>query len=35
MNFNMYVPTKIIFGKGRLSELHQQQMSLIGGYINE
>lgn len=24
--FNMYVPTRFVFGKGRLSELHQQKM---------
>lgn len=24
--FNMYVPTSFVFGKGRLSELHQQKM---------
>lgn len=26
MSFNMYVPTRIIFGNGRLDELHQQEM---------
>lgn len=26
MSFNMYVPTRFVFGNGRLSELHQQKM---------
>lgn len=26
MNFNMYVPTRFIFGCGRLSELHEQKL---------
>lgn len=26
MNFNMFVPTKTLFGKGRLNELHQQAL---------
>ncbi|MGO0985319.1 iron-containing alcohol dehydrogenase [Clostridioides difficile] len=26
MNFNMYVPTRFIFGNGRLDELHQQKL---------
>ena len=26
MNFNMYVPTRFVFGNGRLSELHQQKL---------
>lgn len=26
MSFNMYVPTRFVFGNGRLNELHQQQM---------
>jgi len=26
MSFNMYVPTRFVFGKGRLSELHQQKL---------
>jgi len=26
MSFNMYVPTRFIFGSGRLSELHQQKL---------
>jgi alcohol dehydrogenase len=26
MKFNMYVPTRLIFGSGRLSELHEQKM---------
>ena len=24
--FNMYVPTRFLFGNGRLNELHQQKM---------
>lgn len=26
MSFNMYVPTRFIFGCGRLSELHEQKL---------
>lgn len=26
MNFNMYIPTRFIFGNGRLDELHQQKL---------
>jgi len=26
MGFNMYVPTRFVFGCGRLSELHQQKL---------
>lgn len=26
MSFNMYVPTRFIFGNGHLNELHQQKM---------
>lgn len=26
MGFNMYVPTRFVFGTGRLNELHQQKM---------
>lgn len=26
MSFNMYVPTRFVFGSGRLNELHQQKM---------
>ena len=26
MSFNMYVPTRFVFGNGRLSELHQQKL---------
>ncbi|UWD48433.1 iron-containing alcohol dehydrogenase [Clostridioides difficile] len=26
MNFNMYIPTRFIFGNGRLNELHQQKL---------
>ncbi|HMM05910.1 MAG TPA: iron-containing alcohol dehydrogenase [Clostridiales bacterium] len=26
MNFNMYVPTRLVFGNGRLSKLHQQDL---------
>jgi len=26
MGFNMYVPTRFVFGNGRLNELHQQKL---------
>lgn len=26
MSFNMYVPTRFVFGNGRLDELHQQKL---------
>lgn len=26
MNFNYYIPTRILFGRGKLNELHQQQL---------
>ena len=26
MSFNMYVPTRFLFGNGRLNELHEQKM---------
>ena len=26
MSFQMHIPTRILFGAGKLNELHQQQM---------
>ena len=27
-NFNFYMPTKVLFGPGKLSELHSEQLPL-------